>query len=42
MFKDVMIERLFGFVNHQQENKDYDFEDTILLLFKIEDLDTFM
>ena len=42
MFKDIMIERLFGFINDEQENKYYDFEDTILLLFKIEDLDTFM
>lgn len=42
MFKDIMIERLFGFINDEQEKKYYDFEDTILLLFKIEDLYTFM
>ncbi len=42
MFQNVMIKRLFGFVNYEKENKGDNFEDAILLLLKIKNLDSFM
>ncbi len=37
-----MIKRLFGFVNDEKENKGDYFEDAVLLLLKIKNLDSFM
>ncbi len=42
MFQNVMIQRLFGFVNDQKENKGDYFEDAVFLLLKIENFDSFM
>jgi hypothetical protein len=42
MFQNVMIQRLFGFVNDQKENKSDYFEDAVFLLLKIENFDSFM
>ena len=42
MLHNVMIKWFFWFVYDEQENKDNDFKNTILLLLKIERLDSFV